>query len=67
MAGGDNVTQLRGRLCPIRGKPATLDHRPFCSARCRDLDLWRWFRGGYRLPTEEPMSAGDLDPEEEPE
>lgn len=24
--------------------------RPFCSARCKMLDLERWFTGGYRVP-----------------
>jgi len=23
---------------------------PFCSARCRALDLARWFTGSYRVP-----------------
>jgi endogenous inhibitor of DNA gyrase (YacG/DUF329 family) len=23
---------------------------PFCSPRCRALDLARWFTGGYRVP-----------------
>lgn len=72
MGKADNVTQLRGRPCPVCEKPARLDERPFCSARCRDLDLSRWFKGGYRLPTEEPMggegeSAGDSEPGEESE
>jgi len=64
MGNADNVTQLRVSRCPICGKPATLGERPFCSARCRDVDLSRWFKGGYRLPTEEPMGgegAGESD------
>jgi endogenous inhibitor of DNA gyrase (YacG/DUF329 family) len=24
--------------------------RPFCSQRCKMLDLDRWFSGGYRIP-----------------
>jgi endogenous inhibitor of DNA gyrase (YacG/DUF329 family) len=27
---------------------------PFCSPRCRALDLSRWFTGSYRVPTREP-------------
>jgi endogenous inhibitor of DNA gyrase (YacG/DUF329 family) len=27
--------------------------RPFCSARCRNIDLGRWLRGVYRVETEE--------------
>ncbi len=67
MGDADNVSQLHGRPCPICDKPATLRERPFCSARCRDLDLSRWFKGAYRLPTEEPMSADDSEPDGEPE
>jgi endogenous inhibitor of DNA gyrase (YacG/DUF329 family) len=27
---------------------------PFCSKRCSDIDLSRWFSGVYAVPTEEP-------------
>jgi uncharacterized protein len=37
--------------CPICGKPATPDYRPFCSRRCADVDLGRWLTEGYRIPT----------------
>lgn len=36
--------------CPICGKPADPKYRPFCSARCADLDLARWLRGDYAIP-----------------
>jgi endogenous inhibitor of DNA gyrase (YacG/DUF329 family) len=38
----------RGR-CPICRAPAELAFRPFCSARCRDVDLARWLGGGYAI------------------
>lgn len=38
--------------CPICGKPAAADYRPFCSRRCADIDLARWLNEGYRLPAE---------------
>lgn len=38
--------------CPICGKPATTDYRPFCSRRCADVDLGRWLTEGYRIPAE---------------
>ena len=41
--------------CPICGAdlsvakpPARL--RPFCSPRCAEVDLGRWFTGQYRVP-----------------
>ncbi len=36
--------------CPICGEPTEMDYRPFCSGRCRDVDLSRWLRGGYAIP-----------------
>ena len=39
--------------CPICGKPATEAARPFCSPRCRDVDLNRWFSGAYVVPASE--------------
>lgn len=33
--------------CPICSKPTVHDVRPFCSRRCRDVDLGRWFGGTY--------------------
>ena len=36
--------------CPICGKPATEASRPFCSERCRDVDLNRWLSGSYVIP-----------------
>jgi uncharacterized protein len=44
--------------CPICGKPVTPAHRPFCSARCRDVDLGRWLRGFYRVETDETPEVG---------
>ena len=37
-------------LCPICGKPFDPRFRPFCSKRCADVDLQRWFSGAYRIP-----------------
>jgi len=51
--------------CPICGKPARAPHRPFCSTRCADIDLGRWFTGSYRVPAE-PIGADEDDPDAEP-
>ena len=29
---------------------------PFCSQRCKDVDLGRWLKGDYRIPDERPES-----------
>ena len=38
------------RPCPTCGEPAVRAHRPFCSARCAEVDLQRWFTGRYAVP-----------------
>lgn len=40
--------------CPICGKPPAAAHAPFCSPRCRDVDLSRWFGEAYAIPAVEP-------------
>jgi uncharacterized protein len=47
--------------CPICGKEAAARHRPFCSARCADIDLGRWLKGVYRVPTDEAPGEGETD------
>jgi endogenous inhibitor of DNA gyrase (YacG/DUF329 family) len=39
--------------CPICGKPGATGYRPFCSKRCANIDLGRWLKEGYRVPTDE--------------
>ncbi|MDE1932449.1 DNA gyrase inhibitor YacG [Bradyrhizobium sp.] len=41
----------KAKPCPICGKPSTKESRPFCSTRCRDVDLNRWLSGSYVIPT----------------
>ena len=39
--------------CPICDKPVEPTFRPFCSKRCADIDLGRWFNERYVVP--EPL------------
>lgn len=36
--------------CPVCGKETIVEYKPFCSNRCKDVDLAKWFRGDYALP-----------------
>lgn len=36
---------------------------PFCSRRCADVDLGRWFREAYRMPGDDEETVPD---DEEP-
>jgi uncharacterized protein len=38
------------RACPICGRAAQGRYKPFCSARCGDIDLHRWLNESYRVP-----------------
>lgn len=48
--------------CPICGAvltDAARATRPFCSARCRQIDLGKWLNEEYRVPaTETPAEPG---------
>jgi endogenous inhibitor of DNA gyrase (YacG/DUF329 family) len=46
-------TLASARRCVICGKPQDEKYRPFCSKRCADVDLNRWFSGGYAIPAVE--------------
>ena len=36
------------------------EFRPFCSDRCKTIDLGRWLGGDYRLQTNEVPDEGEL-------
>ncbi|MDP8916297.1 MAG: DNA gyrase inhibitor YacG [Pseudomonadota bacterium] len=55
------------RRCAICAKPQDEAYRPFCSKRCADVDLQRWFTGRYAVPAVENETGpdegeGDLPP-----
>ena len=57
-------------ICPICGAevaPRSGNKAfPFCTARCKSIDLGKWLNEDYRVPTQEaPDQAGD--PNEETE
>jgi endogenous inhibitor of DNA gyrase (YacG/DUF329 family) len=47
---GQGPGKGKAKPCPICGKPATEASRPFCSERCRDVDLNRWLSNSYAIP-----------------
>ena len=40
--------------CPTCRAPAQPKYRPFCSLRCQQVDLGRWFTESYRVPVDDP-------------
>jgi len=53
-------------VCGRRFDPALVRSRPFCSERCRQIDLGRWLSEKYSLPelgTDAEEDEGDRPPE----
>lgn len=55
--------------CPTCGEPAAppaapggRSPRPFCSRRCADIDLGRWFQGRYAIPAVEGADDSIVEP-----
>ena len=63
------MTRSSTKPCPICRKARSEQFSPFCSARCRDRDLARWFNDGYTVPgppaTPEDMASGEWKDEQE--
>ncbi|HEX7780476.1 MAG TPA: DNA gyrase inhibitor YacG [Vicinamibacterales bacterium] len=43
-----------------RQRPVDPAWRPFCSERCRTVDLGRWLTGGYRVAGEQADAPVDV-------
>ncbi|NLS02278.1 DNA gyrase inhibitor YacG [Rhizobium sp. P32RR-XVIII] len=52
------------RPCPECGKPSHREHYPFCSNRCREVDLSRWLGGAYAIPVTEDEKKAEYDDEQ---
>ena len=58
---------MKAPACPICRKPREEAYKPFCSKRCADVDLGRWFAGGYAIPgrPDENEDEGAPSPQEQ--
>lgn len=53
MADEANTTRdgaAKVRSCPICKSAAVAAYKPFCSKRCADIDLGKWFKNSYAIP-----------------
>jgi len=64
--GSGQAEKISGQ-CPVCGRRTNPDFLPFCSKRCRLIDLGNWLGGGYRLarPVDEADDLDALDVETE--
>ncbi len=53
----EDAPRAKGARCPVCGAASDVKTRPFCSPRCRDVDLHRWLSGSYAIPA----AVGDDD------
>ena len=57
--------------CPACGKAALYapsnPWRPFCSERCKTLDLGAWAAEQYRIPAKPEQEEGESPPESPPQ
>ncbi|MBN2225061.1 MAG: DNA gyrase inhibitor YacG [Deltaproteobacteria bacterium] len=49
----EKITKSKERPCPYCGRPSRPDSFPFCSDRCRLIDLSGWLSEVYTIPAEE--------------
>lgn len=56
--------------CPQCSKPSLIapanPWRPFCSERCKLIDLGDWMNGRFVIPVEPSADSDDYEPEELP-
>ncbi len=62
------MTEPRTVKCPHCGAPVKWvpenPYRPFCSARCKQIDLGAWASERYRVPSSAPPDAAGPDEDE---
>ncbi|NRB20215.1 MAG: DNA gyrase inhibitor YacG [Rhodobacteraceae bacterium] len=46
--------------CPICDDETSVSYRPFCSGRCADVDLGKWFNGTYAVPCQDAEDFGNV-------
>ncbi len=64
---GKNAAAPAAPRCAICGKPLALRFKPFCSKRCADIDLSRWLKGVYAVPTDQAPDDPGAGPADEGE
>tara|TARA_R110000868_G_C10712503_1_gene750073 strand:- start:586 stop:795 length:210 start_codon:yes stop_codon:yes gene_type:complete len=60
------VSEKQTPKCPGCGAERVKKYRPFCSKRCADMDLGRWFIGAYAVPSEELPDEFDIGMDDQP-
>ncbi len=64
MAHPKKTLKVRCPICKKTFEYYDSKDRPFCSDRCRLIDLGTWLNEGYRVPVDEATEVEDKVPEE---
>jgi len=57
----DKKIEIKCPICKKQFEYTSSKWRPFCSERCRDVDLGRWINGSYSVPSEKKLDDDDLE------
>ncbi|MDP3029526.1 MAG: DNA gyrase inhibitor YacG [Deltaproteobacteria bacterium] len=60
----DSIVKIK---CPVCHKSTSWEgnpFRPFCSERCKLIDLGKWIDEGYRIPGEPEIATADTEKED---
>ncbi|HAZ11815.1 MAG: hypothetical protein A2X86_07815 [Bdellovibrionales bacterium GWA2_49_15] len=58
------VLSVKCPTCGERFNYYDSEFRPFCSERCKLIDLGHWLDGDYAIPSEEKINGEDNEDEE---
>ena len=47
--------------CPICKNPKSVENNPFCSARCKDIDLSKRLIGGYVIANDDETENSEIE------
>jgi len=60
---GTSQKAKKATQCPLCKKETMKDFRPFCSKKCKMVDLYKWVSGHYVIPGD-PASILDAEEKE---
>ncbi len=47
--------------CSLEFDYYSSEYRPFCSERCKAVDLGYWFQESYKIPSKLPLNEQDIE------
>ncbi|MBH68549.1 MAG: DNA gyrase inhibitor YacG [Rhodospirillaceae bacterium] len=54
------MKMIKKPSCPICNRVMEREFKPFCSAKCKLIDLGSWLGGDYRLPSDEMPGEAEI-------